>query len=71
MKGRIKINTELCKGCSYCVDACPINILKMSENTNQHSYKYAEMTDMDKCTGCKACAIMCPEIAIEVWVVEE
>jgi len=71
MKGQIKIDIERCKGCSYCVDACPVKILKMSEKTNTHSYQYAEMIDMNKCTGCKACAIMCPEIAIDVWIVEE
>jgi 2-oxoglutarate ferredoxin oxidoreductase subunit delta len=67
MKGRIEIDRELCKGCNYCVLACPKGILAMSGDFNKSGFFPALVLDMDKCTGCALCAVVCPEIAIEVW----
>jgi 2-oxoglutarate ferredoxin oxidoreductase subunit delta len=69
MAGRIEVDRERCKGCSFCVVACPVKIISLSEGTNGHSYHYAEVKDglMVKCTGCRACGIVCPDVAIEVW----
>lgn len=67
MKGKVSISKDLCKGCEYCIRACPVHILRLSHKTNIHSYHYAEVTDMKACTGCRACALVCPDAAIEVW----
>ena len=67
MAGKIEINIELCKGCEYCIAACPVKIIRMSKSPNKHSNLYAEVIDMSKCTGCALCAKVCPDIAIEVW----
>jgi 2-oxoglutarate ferredoxin oxidoreductase subunit delta len=66
MKGRIKINTELCKGCTYCVDTCPLGVISIRKKFNRNGYFSATAEHLEKCTGCAMCARMCPEIAIEV-----
>ncbi len=67
MKGRITIDKELCKGCGYCITACPEGIIVITECFNTMSYQPAELVCIEKCTGCGLCAIVCPDIAIEVW----
>jgi len=66
MKGRIKIDTERCKGCSYCQQACPAGVIAMSNNFNKGGFFPAFAEHPEKCTGCAICAHMCPEVAIEV-----
>ncbi|MCI4626828.1 MAG: ferredoxin family protein [Candidatus Magnetoovum sp. WYHC-5] len=69
MKGKIKIDSELCKGCGFCVITCPKGIIKLGTTFNNLGYLPAMVidVDMEKCTGCMLCAEICPEIAIEVW----
>lgn len=68
-RGTVTVDQERCKGCSYCVVVCPVRILRLSETTNRHSHRYAEVDGAakDRCTACGACGLVCPEIAIEVW----
>ncbi len=67
MKGMIVIDKELCKGCTYCVDACPFGVIVIEERFNEKGYFPASPEHLDKCTGCAICAQMCPEVAIEVY----
>jgi len=67
MKGMIVIDKELCKGCAFCVDACPLEIIALEDTFNRKGFFTAHLKYSDKCTGCAMCAQMCPEIAIEVY----
>jgi 2-oxoglutarate ferredoxin oxidoreductase subunit delta len=67
MKGMIIINRELCKGCAYCVYACPKKIITIDNVFNKKGFFPAVVKDPDKCTGCCICAEVCPDIAIEVY----
>jgi 2-oxoglutarate ferredoxin oxidoreductase subunit delta len=67
MKGMIIIDKELCKGCAYCVDACPLSVIVIEERFNKKGYFQACPGLPEKCTGCAICAQMCPEVAIEVY----
>ncbi len=71
MKGMIIIDKELCKGCTFCVDACPLGIIVLEDTFNRKGFFTAHPKYSDKCTGCAMCAQMCPEIAIEVYKEEE
>ena len=67
-KGKITIDSELCKGCELCTAACPKELIKMAKAINSASYFPAEFTGKDdECTGCALCAVTCPEVAIEVY----
>lgn len=73
MKGRIEINSELCKGCGLCIEVCPKKQIEVSEELNKKGYYPARYMEEDtpddecKCTGCCMCALTCPDIAIEVY----
>jgi 2-oxoglutarate ferredoxin oxidoreductase subunit delta len=65
---KIAINAEVCKGCSLCVKACPLRLIRISERINSKGYYPAEFLDSGgKCSGCTLCAITCPDVAIEVY----
>lgn len=67
IKGKIKIHSDLCKGCMYCIDTCPAGIISIGKRFNKSGYFPASVDHMEKCTGCAMCAHVCPEIAIEVY----
>ncbi len=66
-KGKVEINRELCKGCRYCVIACPKGVLEIEDSLNGMGYFPARAAKKELCTGCALCARMCPEVSIEVW----
>jgi len=72
LKGRIVIDSSLCKGCYLCISVCPNECIVISDQSNEKGYhpaKFAEKKDGKNraCTGCALCALICPDIAIEVY----
>ena len=71
--GWITIDSELCKGCHLCISVCPVDLIAVSDRLNQKGYYPAIFIEADgieknrKCTGCATCAVICPDIAIEVY----
>ncbi len=66
---RITFDVERCKGCGYCVDICPSELIKINSTYNCKGYPvafYKKKTDKS-CTGCKLCAEVCPDVVIEVY----
>lgn len=68
-KGVIEVDTNLCKGCSVCVENCPTDSIRLSRMVNGKGYHYAEMNG-DACVGCGACGIVCPDSVITVYRVK-
>ncbi len=67
-KGAIIVNTERCKGCSLCAEACPKDVIALAaKKVNVHGYPYVEAVHPDDCIGCASCAIVCPDGCIEVY----
>ncbi len=66
-RGRVKLDSEECKGCGLCVEACPPKVLRLSRNLNRYGYHPATCFRAG-CTGCGICFFACPEpgaIAVE------
>ncbi len=67
MKGKITIDQELCKGCELCIEYCPKKLITLSVKLNAAGYLPSAFKESDDCTGCAFCALVCPEVAIEVY----
>lgn len=64
---RITVDDRFCKGCGLCVDACPVQIIELdTTRITAKGYHPARMVEGGACTGCTSCAVMCPDVAIEV-----
>ena len=64
---KVTFNTDLCKGCGLCVDACPKDCLAIDETKlNKKGYSPAYAKNQEKCIGCAFCATMCPDCIITV-----
>lgn len=62
----IKIEEEYCKGCGYCIEICPKNVLRESSRVNKRGYNLPEIQNIEECIRCKRCELICPEMAITV-----
>jgi len=68
-RGVVNIIEERCKGCGYCIEFCPRNVLEFSPRFNQKGYHPPIVKNSDDCVNCHYCEIICPEFAI--YSVEE
>lgn len=70
-RGRIEIDREFCKGCCLCISVCPREMIVTSETSNQKGYFPAEFKSGENtgktCNACSLCAVICPDVAIEVY----
>ena len=62
--GEVRILRERCKGCGFCVEFCPKDVLALSEEFNQKGYHPPEVVDADGCVNCHLCEMICPDFAI-------
>jgi len=69
MKGTVKVDESLCKGCALCIPVCPKGLLRLADvRFNARGVHPAELDDpAELCTGCELCATICPEAAITVF----
>ena len=66
IRGTVIVDTEFCKGCELCIEACPQECLRLSQTLNQKGYQFAELFG-DSCTGCENCALVCPDFVLTVY----
>jgi 2-oxoglutarate ferredoxin oxidoreductase subunit delta len=65
-RGRVYIIEERCKGCNFCIEFCPRDVLEESEKFNSKGYHPPEVVNPDDCVDCQLCELICPEFAIYV-----
>ena len=59
-RGLLRIDTDECKGCGLCIEACPPKVIHLSERLNHYGYRTATYAGAG-CTGCGICFVVCPE----------
>ena len=59
-RGVLQIDTDECKGCGLCVEACAPKVISLSESLNHYGYRTAAYSGSG-CTGCGICFLACPE----------
>jgi 2-oxoglutarate ferredoxin oxidoreductase subunit delta len=70
VRGTVVIDVEMCKGCDLCIDACPPQVLVMTQHVvNSRGYRYPLL--LAGCTGCKACSQICPDFVFQVYKYDE
>lgn len=62
--GIVHIIDDRCKGCGFCIEFCPRNVLGISKSTNSKGYTPPEVIDDLQCINCGLCALLCPDFAI-------
>ena len=70
-RGKVSIIEDRCKGCSFCVEYCPRDVLEMSEHFNKKGYHVPYVKKPEDCVNCNFCEVICPEFAIYVEKLEE
>lgn len=71
-RGEIEINEKLCKGCGYCVKYCPQNCIVIpGDRYTPQGYLLPVFAEKDKCTACNICGWLCPDMAIDVYLLAE
>lgn len=62
---KVYTNTVRCKGCVYCINACPKDAISVSEHVNEKGYNTIEV-DEEKCVCCGSCYRVCPDYVFEI-----
>jgi 2-oxoglutarate ferredoxin oxidoreductase subunit delta len=65
-QGQVYIIPDRCKGCRFCIDFCPRDVLQESSAMNSKGYHYPIVAagKENACANCQFCMLVCPEFAI-------
>jgi len=63
-RGTVRIIVERCKGCGFCVEFCPKDVLVLSKGFNRKGYHPPEVVKSGECIHCNLCEMICPDFAI-------
>ena len=63
-RGIVYIDVKRCKGCGFCIEYCPKDVLVFSEAFNRKGYHYPELVKTGQCVHCELCEMICPDFAI-------
>ena len=60
------VDTQRCKACDICVDACPAGVLSMQQEPTSVLGAMIAVVAAEDCIGCNECELNCPDFAIFV-----
>jgi len=63
-RGLVVVHAERCKGCGFCVEFCPTDVLALSGGFNTKGYHPPDIVRPEACSGCDLCGMYCPDFAI-------
>lgn len=62
--GELCILADRCKGCGFCIEFCPNDVLFESRTFNRKGYHPPAIREQRECNSCGICEVICPEFAI-------
>lgn len=69
--GVVHIIVDRCKGCGFCVEYCPKDVLVMADEFNRKGYHPPKVIKEGECVNCRLCEMICPDFAIFSTAVPE
>ena len=63
-RGTVKILADRCKGCGFCIEYCPKDVLVFSHGFNRKGYHPPEVVKDGECVNCNLCEMIYPDFAI-------
>jgi len=63
-KGEVHILKDRCKGCKFCIEFCPKEVLEQSEEFNIRGVHPPLVKEGTICVNCSFCEAVCPDFAI-------
>ncbi len=63
-RGEVHIIKDRCKGCGFCIEYCPNDVLEVSDEFNSKGYHPPVIVKPEDCLNCGLCERICPEFAI-------
>jgi len=65
-QGQVYILPHRCKGCHFCIEFCPKDVLLESTEMNAKGYHFPVVAPgkENECANCDFCSLICPEFAI-------
>lgn len=63
-RATVAIERELCKGCGFCIEFCPMHALEFDTGFNAKGYHPPRLSHPEACVGCNLCGLYCPDFAI-------
>jgi 2-oxoglutarate ferredoxin oxidoreductase subunit delta len=62
--GDVIVLDDRCKGCGFCVEYCPREVLVLAPFFNRKGYHPPRVAKPGQCVNCNLCEMLCPEFAI-------
>ncbi|MDP3066048.1 MAG: ferredoxin family protein [Methanobacteriaceae archaeon] len=62
----ITLDKNLCKGCNICTEFCHQHVYEESLTLDKKGVYVPNPKNVERCTKCQICSLMCPDQAIEV-----
>ena len=61
-RGQVFVIPERCKGCLFCIEFCPKDVLVESPKMNAKGYHYPAVASAkeDECVHCQFCTVVIP-----------
>ncbi|MBI4491874.1 MAG: 4Fe-4S binding protein [Chloroflexi bacterium] len=65
-RGQVYTIPVRCKGCKFCIEFCPEDVLQESPQMNSKGYHFPMVAPGKEasCVQCGFCTLVCPEMAI-------